>query len=220
MNSGLCFGERALVAEILSELIDALQAADEQPLEVQLGCDPQVEVAVERVVMRRERPRERAAVEGLQDRRLDLDEALPVEVGADRGDDLRAGNERLACIGACDQVELAAAIAGLDVVQPVVLVRRRAQRLGEDLEAVDTQRQLAAAAAQDGAVDADEVAEIERGQARERVLAEHVDARVQLHLAGAVDEVEERRLARATPRGDPAGDAVFVLGLLAGGRCS
>ena len=52
------------------------------------------------------------------------------------------------------------------------------------------------------------------------LLAEHVDARVQLDLAGAVDEVEERGLARAAPRGDPAGDAVCVLGLLAGCRCS
>ena len=47
-----------------------------QPLEVQLGGDPQVQVAVERVVVGRERARQRAAVERLQHRRLDLDEAL------------------------------------------------------------------------------------------------------------------------------------------------
>ena len=59
-----------------------------QPLEVELGGDPQVHVAVERVVVRGERPGQRAAVERLQHRRLDLDEALVVEEAADRGDDL------------------------------------------------------------------------------------------------------------------------------------
>ena len=70
----------ALVAEVLAELVDALEAADDEPLEVQLGGDPQVEVAVELVVVRDERPRQRAAVERLEHRRLDLDEALAVEV--------------------------------------------------------------------------------------------------------------------------------------------
>jgi len=46
---------------------------------VELGRDPQVEVAVERVVMRDERPRGGAAVERLQNRRLELDEAGVVE---------------------------------------------------------------------------------------------------------------------------------------------
>jgi hypothetical protein len=66
----------ALVAEVLAQLVDALQAADDEALEVQLGGDAQVEVAVQRVVVGDERARQRAAVERLQDRRLDLDEAL------------------------------------------------------------------------------------------------------------------------------------------------
>ena len=50
-----------------------------QPLEVQLVGDAQVERHVERVVVRHERPRRGAAVERLQDRRLDLEEAARVE---------------------------------------------------------------------------------------------------------------------------------------------
>ena len=64
-----------LVAEVLAELVDPLEAADDAALEVQLGGDAQVQVAVELVVVGRERARERAAVQRLQDRRLDLDEA-------------------------------------------------------------------------------------------------------------------------------------------------
>ena len=65
---------------------------------------------------------------------------LLVEVGAHRGDDPGAVDEQPAGLLVGDQVELAPAVAGLDVAEPVVLVRRRAQRLGEDLEAVDAQR--------------------------------------------------------------------------------
>ena len=83
---GVVLERDALVAEVLADLVDALEAADDQPLEVQLGRDAQVEVAVELVVVRRERPRVGAAVERLQDRRLDLDEAGRVELAPQRGD--------------------------------------------------------------------------------------------------------------------------------------
>src|SRR5215207_4324416 len=48
----------ALVAEVLAELVDLLQAAHDQPLQVELGGDPQVELAVEGVVLGHERARQ------------------------------------------------------------------------------------------------------------------------------------------------------------------
>ena len=93
---GLVLVRDALVAEVLADLVHALEPADDEPLEVELGRDPQVEVGVELVRARHERVREGAAVARLQHRRLDLDEALAVEVAPDRGDDLRraAGRAR------------------------------------------------------------------------------------------------------------------------------
>ena len=159
-------------------------------------------------MVRDERPRQRAAVERLQHRRLDLDEAVLVEVAAHRArSTLRAGHERRARLLVGDQVELAAAKARLDVGQAVVLVGRRAQALGEHREVVDAQRELAAARAEDLAVDADEVAEVELEQRRHALLAEHVGARLQLDPAGAVDEVQERHLALAAAGGEATGDA-------------
>ncbi len=75
----------ALVAEVLRELVDPLEPADDQPLEIELVGDPEIQVLVEQVRVRRERLREAAAIARLEDRRLDLDEALAVEVGADAG---------------------------------------------------------------------------------------------------------------------------------------
>ena len=124
----------ALVAEVLAELVHALEPADDQPFQVELGRDPQEELAIERVVVRRERPGERAPVERLQHRCLDLDEPLGVEEPADRGDHARAGDEQLARLLVGDQVELALAKARLDVGQAVVLLGRRPQRLGQQRE--------------------------------------------------------------------------------------
>ena len=86
-------GGDALVAEVLAELIHALEAAHDAALEEELGGDAQVEGAIECVVVGGEGPRQRAAVERLQDGRLDLDEAALVEVGAHGGDDARARDE-------------------------------------------------------------------------------------------------------------------------------
>ena len=50
---GVVLGREALVAEVLADLVDALEAAHDQALEVELGGDPQVHRVVERVEVRR-----------------------------------------------------------------------------------------------------------------------------------------------------------------------
>ena len=112
-----------LVAEVLADLVDLLHAAHDQAFQVQLGGDPQVEVAVELVVVGDERLGERAAVPGLEDGRLDLDEALAVEVAADGRDHARADKEVLARLLVHQQVEVALAVARLGVGQSVKGVR-------------------------------------------------------------------------------------------------
>ena len=73
---GVVLGADALVAEDPADLVDLLDAADQQPLQVQFQGDAQEQVDVERVVVRDERPRRGAAGDGVQRRRLDLAVAL------------------------------------------------------------------------------------------------------------------------------------------------
>ena len=87
-------GGDALVAEDAADLVHPLHAAHDQPLEVQLERDPQVQLHVERVVVGDERPGVGAAGLDVQDRRLDLDEALGGERAAEAGDQLVADLER------------------------------------------------------------------------------------------------------------------------------
>ena len=69
----------ALVPEVVPDLVHPLESAHQQPLEVQLVGDPEVQRHVERVVVGHERPRRGAAVQRLEHRRLDLEEPALVE---------------------------------------------------------------------------------------------------------------------------------------------
>ena len=178
-----------LVAEVLADLVDALEPADDQPLEVELGRDPEVEVLLEVVPVGDERLREGAAVARLQHRRLDLDEAVRVEVAPDRGDDAAAGEEVGARLLVHQQVEVALAVALLDVGEAVEGVRQRRAVLRQQLELDHLQRRLAAARLGGVAGDADDVAEVDVDLAGE-----------QLDPPAAVDEVEEGDLPHLAPR--------------------
>ena len=203
-----------LVAEVLAELVDLVDSANHQALQVELGRDPQVEVAVERVVVGDEWPGERAPVERLEHGRLHLHEAARVEPAAHRGDRPGPGEEELAGLLVRHQVELAAAVAGLDVLEAVELLRRRAQGLREQLPGLGPDRELAAPGCEHGPLDADDVPDVQREQALVGI-AELIDARLDLDLAGAVAQVEEGGLAVLALRDEAAGDAIAVAGLLA-----
>ena len=81
---GIVLRRQPFVAEVAVDLEDALEAADHEPLQVELGRDAQVEIEVERVVVGDERPRRGAAGDRLHHRRLDLEEAARVEERAER----------------------------------------------------------------------------------------------------------------------------------------
>ncbi len=198
---GLVLVRDALVAEVLADLVDPLETADDEALEVELVRDAEVVVRVELVVVRDERLREAAPVERLQDRRLDLDEAVRVEPAADCGDHARANHRLGARLLVHEQIEVALAVAELDVRDPVERVRERAPVLSEQDQLVDGDGRLAAAGFGGRADDSNDVAEVDVDVTRARRVAEQLDP------PGAVDEVEEDELAACPQLLDPAGAA-------------
>ncbi len=155
-----------------------------------------------------ERPGQGAAVERLQHRGLDLEEAVLVEPATDLGDGPGPDAEDLAAVLVGDQVELAAAVAGLGVLEAVELVRRRAQRFGQQLHPSTSSESWPRRVTIARPVDADEVAEVEVVKQGEGAFAEHVGLGVELDLAGTVAQVDEGGLAVAAAADDPAGDPV------------
>ena len=207
---GVMIRIHALVAELAPDLEHLLEAAHDEALEVQLGGDAQVEVLVERVVVRDEGARVRAAEDGVQDGRLHLEVAVILHKATDGGHDLEALRERVLDLGVHYQVDVALAIARLLVSQAVELLGQGAQALGQQFEGLDRHGELAALRAHHGADDADPVAYVEVLELGERFLAQRVDTAEQLHVARRVAQLEEGELALVALGHDAASDLHLV----------
>ena len=177
----------AFVAVAAVDLEDALEAAHDQALQVQLGRDAQVHLLLQRVVVRDKRLGVGAARDGVQHGRLDLEEAVAHHELAQAAHGLAAGYEALAGVLVGDQVHIALAVLLLLVGHAVELVGQRAQALGEQAQAGHLDRQLARLGLHQRAFGAQDVAQVpvlERGiQVFAHGVAGHVKLDAAAHLA-------------------------------------
>ena len=104
-----------------------VKAANDEALEVELRRDAQIEIDVQRIMVRDERARCCAAGDCREYRRLDLEVIAVIEVLTDGLDDLRALAEGIADLRIHDEVEVALAIADVDILQAMELLRQRTQ---------------------------------------------------------------------------------------------
>mmetsp|Transcript_13985 Transcript_13985/g.41160 ORF Transcript_13985/g.41160 Transcript_13985/m.41160 type:complete len:210 (-) Transcript_13985:468-1097(-) len=116
----------ALVPKEPANLVDAVEAADHQHLEVELGGYPHVELAVQLVVVGLEGPRRGAAGHHVEDGRLHLDEGVKVEVAPQVVDRARAHEEDVARRPVHEEVQVALPV-------PKLLIREAT--LGEEVQA-------------------------------------------------------------------------------------
>ena len=195
-----------LVPEVPVDLEHPLEAADDEPLEVELGGDAQEEAHVEGVVVGRERLRRGPARDRLHHRRLDLEEVAGEEEVAHVGDDPRAQAEHAARLLVDDEVHVALTVAGLLILQAVVLLGQRPERLGQELERGDPHRELPGVGDEQLPARADDVAEIELLEALVVRLPEPALVDEQLDVARAVAQRREARLAHHALRHHPPGD--------------
>ena len=205
----------ALVSELATKLVDALKSADKQALERELGCNTQVVLGVQSVVVRDERLCVCAAKNLLKNRSLNFHVAVRLHELADDGDDLRALAEYVADLGVHDEVNVALAITNLAVVEAVELFRQRTQRLGEDLQRGHRQGKLAAARAHDSAGCANDVTKVEKTQELPVLLVKVVDAAEKLNLAGVVLYHDKRDLALVADGANATGHGIDFLASLA-----
>ena len=195
-----------LVPEVAVDLVDSLEAAHHQPLQVQLRGDAQEQIHPERVVVRDERPRHGPAGDRLHHRGFDLDVAALVEEAPHRAHHRASQHEDAAHLGVREQVEVALAVAGFDVGEPVPLLGRRQQRLREQRQLARLDGELALARAHHDTSDAHEVAEVDEIEEPVGLLTHHVLAHVELQPRLAVADRGERGLAVAALGQDAPGD--------------
>ena len=154
-------GGDALVAEIAVDLVNALEAPHDQALEIKLGSNAEVEVEVESVVMRLERPRHGPARKGLHHGRLDFEETFRVEEIPNSADRAAARLENFPHFRVDHQIEVALAVADFDVGEAVPFLRQRQERLRQELQSLGVDGQLASLGPEEVPRDAHEVADVE-----------------------------------------------------------
>ena len=204
---GVVLGVHALVAENAADLVHALQTADDQALEVQLGGDAHIHINVERIVMRDERPRVRAARDGAEHGRLDLHEAEAVEVAAQERHKFRADLKVALALGIDDEVHVALTVAQLLILQTVEFFGQRPQGLREQRDLLGAHAHLAALGAEHLALDADDIADVVLLEAVVLLLIHLVLAGVELDAAGLVLQIAKADLAHAAFAHQAARDA-------------
>ena len=195
----------SFVSKIAPDFEHALEAADEQALQMQLLGDAQKQIARQSVMMGGKRLRRRAAGDGLQNRRFHFEVAVRAQLLAQGAQNPAALLQHGAGVFVAHQREIGAAEALFDIGQAVKLFGRRAQRFGEQPRLVGAQRQLSNAGFEDRAARANNVAQIPFFAARERFRAQRIGAQVKLDSLVAVLERDENRLALIAPQRDSAG---------------
>ncbi len=186
-----------LVPVAAPDLVDPLESADDEALQVELRGDSHEELHVERAVVRLERVGCRAADERVERRRFDLEKAVLVEDGASGADDLRAGAEHVGDVGARDEIDVPLAVARLDVLQAVPLLGERTERFRQEAERLRLDRQLARLRYGERPLHLDEVADVDVVEPCV-VVAERRLAHEELNLPRPISEAREPQPADVT----------------------
>ena len=194
---GVVLGVHALVAENTADLVHAVHAADDQALQRKLGRDTHIHIDIERIVVRNKGSCRRAARDGIENGRFDLDIAHIVQIIPQMLDELRTDDEIPLDLRVHDQVDVALAVARLLVGQAVELLGQRQQGLGQQRDGLRAHGHFAALRAEDLALDADDIADVVFLEAVIFGLVHFVLAGVELDAACFVLQVAEGHLAHA-----------------------
>jgi len=197
---------QAFVAEVAVDLKNFFEAADHQPLQVQLRGDAQEQFHVQRVVVGLERPRRRAAGQRVHHRRFDFEKTVVRHEIADRLHHPAARDEGQPRLFVGDQIDVTVAVFLLDVGETVEFFRQRAQRLGQQADVVAMHGQLASLGFHQRAFAADDVADVETLEGAVLVFANAVVADENLDAAGHVLNRRKAGLAHHPLEQDAAGD--------------
>ena len=157
----------ALVAEVLADFVNTLETAYDQTFQIQLSGDSHIHILIQRVEMRDERTRRRAACNHLKRRRFHFGVAGLVEHFAHRANHRCTLQECFLHALVHHQIDIALAIAQFGVVEFVVghavLVfhdGQRLERLREQRQFLGVNRDFARLRAEHETFHANEVADV------------------------------------------------------------
>ena len=194
------FEVHALVAELTSDFVHFVKAADNQPLQVQFRSDTHVHVDVQRIVVSDERTSICTACNRVEDGRFHFQISACVQKLADSLQNTATQHKRALYLGVGDKVNVALAISRFHVLQAVELLRQRQQRLAKQLDAVQLDGNFPHVRTEHFALAADDVADIPSFECGIHVVAHFVALYVQLDRSVTVQNVAKTCLAHNAAR--------------------
>ena len=210
---GVVGGIHPLVAERPADLENSVEATDDQPLEVELGGDAQVQREVEGVVVSHERPGVGAAGLDVKDRCLHFDEPTVEQCRAEARHDGMTDLEDPSGVGVDGEVGVPLPIANIRVGESMPLVGKRAKRLGEQHEVLDLDGDLAGTGCHHRPGGSDPITSVEGLDVRELFVADHRLGDEQLEVDAAIGDREEHELAGVALEHQAPGDRHGDVGL-------
>ena len=161
-------------------------------------------------MVRLEGARVRADLQRQQNGRLHFHIAVPVEIGTDLAHDRRAAAEGLAHVRIHDEIDVPETVLHVHVLQSVVFFGQRQQGLGEHFETGGVNGPFPRLRLEDGARDANDVADVELFFIRHvHVFADVLTGDVDLDIALGVADMRKGRLAHDAAGHQPPGDRDF-----------
>ena len=158
----IVLGRNTFVTKVAIDLIDPVQTAHHQPLQIEFGRDTQVQRQIQRIMVSAKGPGGCSSGDGLHHRGLHLDVSALIEESSNRLEHLGPLDEDRAHIGVHEQIHVTLAVAKLYVGQAVILLRQGEHGLGQEGHLLDVDCQFAGAGAEDIAGNSDVVAQIEQ----------------------------------------------------------
>ena len=195
------------------QIVNTVQPANYEPFQIQLRRDAQVKRHIQRVVMRFEGFRKRAARDRMQDGRFDFEVVPVVEKSSELADDDAALDEYLTHLTIHDQVDVALPIADFDVLQPVPFFRQRQETFRQIYQLIRQDGQLSSLRAEQPSFDSDEIPDVEKLVELEIALRELIFFSVDLQLPFAVGQRDEARFSKWPVRQNSSRNADLVLSL-------
>ena len=153
-----------------------------------------------------------------QNRCVDLQEALLVQVGTDLLQNQAALDEGVLDLGVDDEVNIALTVAGLAVGQAVELLGQGKQALGEQGQLTDADGNLAHLGAEHFALDADDITDVQLFESGIGLIAQQVALDKNLDVALLVAQMGKAGLAHDALGHHAAGQRDDLTGLGFGGQ--
>ena len=127
---GIVLGRNTFITKVAVDFVDAVEPTHNQPFQVELRRDTQVEGKIQRIMVGAKGPGGGSPGDRLHHRRLHLDVSALVKKMPDRLKYLGSFDENRAHIGVHEQIDVTLPVAKFNVSQAVVFLRECQHRLG------------------------------------------------------------------------------------------